>query len=68
MVHENIKALECESCHKNFGKIDLFKHVKTVHEKIKAFKCESCGKSFGLKGGLETHITTIHGKIKPYTC
>jgi uncharacterized C2H2 Zn-finger protein len=63
-VLENSRELECDQCHKQFGRNrDLKRHVDRIHLKVKTFGCKECDLSFVYNRNLEKHNLRAHGDV-----
>uniref|UniRef100_A0A336M9L2 CSON007429 protein n=1 Tax=Culicoides sonorensis TaxID=179676 RepID=A0A336M9L2_CULSO len=60
------KGLECNFCHKHYGRSDLIKHIKLVHfrDATRRFFCDKCSKNFSAHSTLSTHKRLVHSVQK----
>ena len=70
MVHQQIRAFECDQCEKTFTRQSHLKgHVNVIHQKIRPFECDQCKKTFALKQSLNLHIQSNCKNLKKkYKC
>jgi len=59
-VHEKVKLVSCEICHKNFSNKWVLTQHMAVHTGKKAFKCDVCEKAFTQISSMNVHKKKYH--------